>query len=434
MAHILKVKGSSKYVVRYTDHTGKARQKSTRTTDRRLAERFARDLQVKVDARKNGMIDDHASAFEQSIKKPLHEHIEEYLSSCVDSGQATRRLKGKTKHLYAVASFMHATRLSDLQPDAFRQWMRSLKDSGLSPNTVNEYRCTVVAFLNWCEQDGRIPSNTLKHVSKLTTVGVKFRNRRALSDDEVARLLATAFEQDQLNIDRDWSPRHPVYLVALFTGLRKNELKQICWSDVDLESASLHVRAEVSKVKRQDDIPLHSEVVKALADMKPEGVCGRVRVFANIPILRTFKLDCTRAGIPLKDSEGRTVDFHSLRTTFSTRMIRQGIQPAYVQRLMRHADIKTTNNHYTDLRLHDLDSAVNQLSLPVEQPVELRATGTDDPSQTITETVTKPCTNERNLGHFSANACEVHGRNMSDQTKHKPRSGARLCEPVRCTA
>ena len=87
-------------------------------------------------------------------------------------------------------------------------------------------------------------------------------------------------------------------------------------------------------------------------------------------------------------------------------------------------------HHYTDLRLHDLDSAVNQLSLPVEQPVELRATGTDDPSQTITETVTKPCTNERKLAHFSANACEVHGRNMSDQTKHKPRSSAGLCDAI----
>ena len=44
---------------------------------------------------------------------------------------------------------------------------------------------------------------------------------------------------------------------------------------------------------------------------------------------------------------------------------------------MRHADIKTTNDYYTDLRLHDLDLAVNQISLPVIEEHRLAATGTD---------------------------------------------------------
>jgi hypothetical protein len=58
---------------------------------------------------------------------------------------------------------------------------------------------------------------------------------------------------------------------------------------------------------------------------------------------------------------------------------------------MRHADIKTTNDYYTDLRLHDLDGAVNQLSMPElvpkKQEQEYRATGTGDCSGNCPKTV-----------------------------------------------
>ncbi len=59
---------------------------------------------------------------------------------------------------------------------------------------------------------------------------------------------------------------------------------------------------------------------------------------------------------------------------------------------MRHADIKTTNEHYTDLRLHDLDGAVNQLSVPEivpnKQVQEYHATGTDDCTRNCTQNCT----------------------------------------------
>ena len=88
---------------------------------------------------------------------------------------------------------------------------------------------------------------------------------------------------------------------------------------------------------------------------------------------------------------------------------------------MRHADIKTTNEHYTDLRLHDLDGAVNQLSMPELKPnkqeQEYRAAGTDDMavrcsqkcSQSVHETVQN-----------SANACEMHGRNEDPNKNINP--------------
>ena len=156
MANVKKRKGSNKYYVRFTDHTGKVKEVSTHTTDKRLAERKARELQSKVDERKNGMLDDQTVVFERASKKALLEHIQEYIADCGTQGQAKRRITSKVKHLNDAVTFMNATRLVDLQPDPFRDWLQSLE---VAPTTVNEYRCTVVSFLNWCKKDGRVRSN-----------------------------------------------------------------------------------------------------------------------------------------------------------------------------------------------------------------------------------------------------------------------------------
>jgi integrase len=292
-----------------------------------------------------------------------------------------------------------------------------LQSLEVAPTTVNEYRCSVVSFLNWCKKDGRIRSNLLEHVSKVATIGKKVRKRRALTEDEISRLLQVAKEQDALNAGKGWSPRHAVYIVALFTGLRKNELRSIVWGDVDLKSHSLRIREDVGKSKRNDSIPLHESAVQVLEQLKPANVSMVDLVFASIPTMVTLKRDYRRAGIPLVDDDGRTVDFHTLRSTFATRLIKQGVQPSYLKELMRHSDIKTTNEHYTDLRLHDLDGAVNQLSVPElmlnKQVQEYLATGTDDCSQNCSQSVHETMQN-------GANACEVHGRNRVPNKKINP--------------
>ena len=431
MARVLKRSGSSKYVIRYTDHNGKEHQKSAHTTDKRLAERCARDLQVKLDARKNGMLDDETLRLEQESKRSLSEHIKDYLEDCSGIGQARRRLVSKRKHLYSAIENMKATRISDLQPDGLRMWMQGLMSSGLAPTTVNEYRCSLMSFMNWCEKDGRIRINNLKHVSKVSTVGKKKRNRRTLTEEESARLLSVAKEQDQLHFKRKRVCRYAVYVLAMLTGLRKNELKSLQWRDVDFNNRLLRIRAEISKAKRQDDIPLHNEVLVVLAELKSELHTSIDSVFSNIPTLLTFKKDCQRAGIELCDIEGRTIDFHSLRVTFCTRLTQKGIPPAHAQRLMRHRDIKTTNEYYTDLRLHDLDQAVNQISLPVVEERRLVATGTDG--------AISDC---HGNCHVSAHESVLSGTSGFDQPttsrgvqpKDKPRIGAGLCESVQGTA
>ena len=93
--------------------------------------------------------------------------------------------------------------------------------------------------------------------------------------------------------------------------------------------------------------------------MSAEFCCGETS-----PLLRPAVLhrsDLKDAGIPVKDREGRVIDFHGQRTTFITNLSRVGISPALAQKIARHSDINLTMGTYTQLEMAELGQAVERL-------------------------------------------------------------------------
>ena len=75
-------------------------------------------------------------------------------------------------------------------------------------------------------------------------------------------------------------------------GLRVGEILALEWRDfVDLEAGRpcIQLRAAATKAKRADELPLHPDLVEALAAAKPPFAQPEDRVFKTAPGLRTFK-------------------------------------------------------------------------------------------------------------------------------------------------
>jgi integrase len=68
-----------------------------------------------------------------------------------------------------------------------------------------------------------MPENPLKFISRYPVDGFEKRPRRAFSEDELSRLLAAIPEEYKL-----------VYLMAVFTGLRRGELMALEWGTLVL--------------------------------------------------------------------------------------------------------------------------------------------------------------------------------------------------------
>ncbi len=418
--------GRGIWQLKWFDEFGNRRQASTGTTDARLAERLRQDKEREIASRKSGLLDDRAEALKASLRASIAEHVHAYIEDCRRRRQASRRVQGKEQQLLRFVSDLRLDSLSGITVQGFREWLFDLRDEGMAPTTANEYRCTLNSFLNWCVKDGRLAENLIQHVPKLPTDGDRRRDRRALTEAEVDRLLAVAAKQDAEHEGGRWTPRHPVYLTALLTGLRRGELRKILWQDVDLDRGRLVVRESVGKAKREDEIPLHPQVVAALAGLT--GGAAGTPVFESVPTLATFRKDCNRAGIAIRDEAGRTIDFHSFRMTFGTWLQRKAVPPSVAQQLMRHASFRTTEKYYTDLRIHDLEQAVARLDVSSASiSSELAATGTDGPNSRRHQ-------NCHQSGHANlrnaATGCSSDRGQSRPSANDKPRQETGLCDTV----
>jgi integrase len=268
-----------------------------------------------------------------------------------------------------------------------------------SARSINAHREAVIAFANWCADPniGRLPANPFgtgkSAVPKADVDADPRRRRRALSPGELARLIAAARNAPERSQDRHaegdaqsiklapvrltGSDRADLWAFLAGTGLRVGEVKQLTVADVRLDAVPPHVRipAAVAKSRKEQTVPLRSDLVVMmsgrLAGRKP-----RESIF-QIPraLIRRFNADCRRAGIPKRDAEGRTIDIHSLRTTFGTYLALSGVAPRVAMELMRHSQIGLTTKVYTDPRLLPLAAAIETTSSVVAKVVTTRDPG-----------------------------------------------------------
>jgi integrase len=254
------------------------------------------------------------------------------------------------------------TTLAAIRGDQVSSWMSEVKSKGMidrwgrrkktppSDRTVNQYLESAKCFLNWCvaQSPPYLEANPLDGIKKARRFK-RVRVRRAVSEAELLALLAVA------------GPRRPVYRVALLTGLRKDELRQLEWRDVRFDSPKPHIqlRVEANKARRPDRIPLAPAVVadfRAMQRTEPTE-----RVFAAVPTLKQFRRDLRAARIEYRNAEGKQFDFHSLRYCFCTMLAKAGVPIRTAIELMRHRDPKLTLMIYTDAGQLDTDEAVGRL-------------------------------------------------------------------------
>jgi hypothetical protein len=89
-----------------------------------------------------------------------------------------------------------------------------------------------------------------------------------------------------------------------------------------------------------------------------------------------------------QDGEGRCADFHALRHTFITRLVKAGVKPKEAQ--ARHSTITLTIDRYAHTGLRDVARAVEALPPTTSRTFEaLRATGTDGPVRRLHKSCTR---------------------------------------------
>jgi integrase len=363
---------------------GRQYEKSLGTRDKRVAELLGAALVRKAELRRAGVLD----PFAESKEKPLAEHFADFLTTMRARNVVPKYLADREKCLKAYATHAKAKCLADLDLPRASAWLSDLKATGVSARTVNVKYQSLRQFGLWLVQTRRSAYDPVEGLKPLNEAEDRRHVRRALTLDEARRLLRATKERalaragaphpkaraerrarldaTRAKMTRLGEARALIYVLAIWTGLRKGELTRLRWCDLDLVGGRLTVTAASAKSRRVQTVELHPRVVEALVAARPAtaDITDPVVAARHFPTCRTFDEDLKAAGIPKTDATGLVVDFHALRMTFISWLAATGAHPRTAQRLARHASIETTMERYTDLRLLDLQGAIGRLPSP----------------------------------------------------------------------
>ena len=225
--------------------------------------------------------------------------------------------KPGTAHYYKeclrhLATSFGGMRLSTLSPFLVEKHKQTRLKAGARVR-ANRELATLKALVNrvreWKLFEGENPVATVKMTKEPR------QRLRFLEPDEEARLL-----------DKAQEPLRTVILVGIHCGLHlRSEALTLKWCDVDLERRLLTVQAAYAKNGHTHSVPLNSAVRTALERLPRKGEYVFAKV-SGMPYIsaRNFETACRLAGLS-------DVTPHTLRHTFATRLIEQGVDLRTVQ-------------------------------------------------------------------------------------------------------
>lgn len=266
-------------------------------------------------------------------------------------------------------------------PFAIEQWLKSLE---LAPKTKGNIRNVMAVIFNCAMRWGLIDlgANPLALV-RVRGISRRQTEPRILTPDEIQALIAALAEPCRTSV-----------IVALSTGLRCSELFALKWLDFDWENLTVLVRraivdAVVGEVKTKyshSGLPLDPALAEVLFKWKRVSQFGKETdwVFASsqkageLPFRSSSMLATQIKPAAEGASLGNDVGWHTFRHTYSSMLRQLGVDVKVQQELLRHADIRTTLNVYTQAvseQKRTAHSSVVRMVLPTKTADQLQATG-----------------------------------------------------------
>ena len=192
------------------------------------------------------------------------------------------------------------------------------------------------------------------------TKGVK---RLKVDDSKPPRFLAK--EECQKLLEASPPELYPVYFTFLNTGMRKAELENLQWCDIDLKRKRIQIKRKENWQPKtgERELPINDELLQLLKDLKKQSNVNIDYVFDIINSGHSHNwLRLELIKIAKKASIKDLTKIHTLRHTFASHLVMNGVDLPTVKRLMGHTDIQTTMI-YAHLAPEHLSDAVNKLSL-----------------------------------------------------------------------
>ncbi len=257
-----------------------------------------------------------------------------------------RRMRSHMKHLIERVGDIQAAKLKVSHVEDWRD----------DPETRERYQQSTMRIqisrlrscLTWAVDSGRLAVNPIARI--------KLPRTKPKRDTEISP------EGEAALLERFGERMKAFFLVAIDSGMRRDEIRLLEWSDVNIEARTLAIPAARAKTRKARVGRLTTRALEALLALPK--VPGSTFVFASPrtkrPYSATWVWEAWRAAaddaklVPAGDYE--SVRLHDTRATTASRLLRLGASLPAVQNILGHASLLSTER-YVRVQSRDVDAA-----------------------------------------------------------------------------
>jgi len=276
--------------------------------------------------------------------------------------------------------------LSEVNSIALEDYQDDLSEQGLSPSTIDITLGIAKTMVNKAFNADRIKIGKQKvKINGDLLRAFNAIDRKLIRGSNARTRLATIDEYLRL---QDTSAKHlkPMIIVAMNTGMRPGEIKNLKWSYIDKKAGFIRLPAEIikegAKTGAGKNIPINHNV-KAVLDSQIRALhhdyvfsYGTKPITSDKGITKSFRTACNKAGIVYgKKVEGGII-FHDFRRTVKTYMVDAGVDKAYRDTILGHS-LKGMDTHYIKPPEASLTAAMEKYTTWLDAQIEAKIQNVD---------------------------------------------------------
>jgi integrase len=277
-----------------------------------------------------------------------------YNSQAIADRGKTSLTREESLYLNWIKKDLGAIPMKDVSPFHLEKIKSRMAKAGRAPRSIEYTLAVIRQVFNYARRNDLF--NGDNPVSKVRIPRTDNRRVRFLTHDEADFLLAKLIKQSK--------QVHDIALMSLHTGARAGEIFCLTWGCVDLKTGTMLLKDTKNTASRT---AFMTAAVKNMIDeIKPVDPGRDDLVFPGrggvkmVQISKTFKRtvdDLFNNGV---DDPRQRVFFHTLRHTYASWMVMEGIDLYTVKELLGHKDL-TMTARYAHLAPDTLRGAVNVL-------------------------------------------------------------------------
>ena len=209
-----------------------------------------------------------------------------------------------------------------------------------TPNTFICYHKSLMVFFRYCIKEGFMTTNPLEQI-EVPKLERKLPSK--LTKQDAMKILEVVDNYPyQSNFLR--FRNYAIFATFIMSGIRKQELLNLKYTDVDIENLSIFIRQ--GKGNKDRIIPINyrlAEALKKYLEVRKKAYKTCPEFFTSY----TYDMGFTESGIKrlvenIVRTSGIKFTIHKLRHTFATLMLEGGCDIYSLSKMMGHSDIKTT--------------------------------------------------------------------------------------------